>query len=127
MESDVAVSKYELLAIDIYEFCRKYDLWGDNTIYFDGKAWSSSETWAGENGKKIANNLYEYKNKNPRDYFEYANTKTLSMSFEGELNHVLNGYMNGSMKLQAQFCNLFNKYKLYYEFGHSWNLSAYEI
>lgn len=32
------MTKYKLLAIDIYEWCKKHDLWGDNTIYFDGKA-----------------------------------------------------------------------------------------
>ena len=44
------MTKYKLLAIDIYEWCKKHDLWGDNTIYFDGKAWSNSKTWRGENG-----------------------------------------------------------------------------
>ncbi len=127
MENNVAFSKYKLLAIDIYEFCKKHDLWGDNTIYFDGKAWSNSDTWAGEKGKKIAEDLYEYEDRNPRDYFEYANPKTLSMSFEGNLNHVLNGYTSYSWRLEEEFSMLFKKHGLYYELGHSWNLSAYEI
>lgn len=127
MENKVVFGKYKLLAIDIYEWCKKHDLWGDNTIYFDGIAWSHSETWAGEKGKKIDEDLYEYEDRNPRDYFEYANPKTLSMSFEGSLNYALNGYMYGGFKLENQFNNLFKKYGLYYEFGHSWNLSAYEI
>ena len=127
MENNAAFSKYKLLAIDIYEWCKKHDLWGDNTIYFDGKAWSSSEVWGTEEGKKIAEDLYEYEDKDPCDYFEYGNSDTLSMSFEGSLNHILNGYTRGWVKLQEQFNNLFKKYDLYYEFGHSWNLSAYEI
>lgn len=127
MENNVAFSKYKLLAIDIYEWCKKHELWGDNTIYFDGKAWSNSETWRGEDGKKIAEDLYEYEDRNPRDYFEYANPKTLSMSFEGSLNYVLNGYTSRSWKLEEDFSKLFKKYRLYYELGHSWNLSAYEI
>ena len=127
MENDVAFSKYKLLAIDIYEFCQKHELWGDNIIYFDGKAWSNSEMWYGENGKKITEDLYEYDDRNPRDYFEYGNPKTLSMSFEGSLNHVLNGYAAYCWKLQDEFGKLFKKYGLYYELGHSWNLSAYEI
>ena len=60
MENNVAFSKYKLLAIDIYEWCKKHGLWGDNIIYFDGKAWSSSETWGRVKGKKIAEDLYEY-------------------------------------------------------------------
>ena len=127
MDNNAAFSKYKLLAIDIYEWCKKHDLWGDNTIYFDGKAWSSSEVWGTEEGKKIAEDLYEYEDKDPCDYFEYGNSDTLSMSFEGSLNHILNGYTRGWVKLQEQFNNLFKKYDLYYEFGHSWNLSAYEI
>lgn len=127
MENNVAFSKYKLLAIDIYEWCKKHDLWGDNIIYFDGKAWSNSDMWRGEHGEKIAEDLYEYEDRNPRDYFEYANPKTLSMSFEGSLNHILNGYTNGCWKLEEEFNKLFKKYGLYYEFGHSWNLSAYEI
>lgn len=117
----------ELLARDIYNWCIKNDLWGDNIIYFEGKAWSSFSTWSDVKGKKIAENLYEYENKNPLDYFEYANPKTLSMSFEGELNYMLNGYISGWTKLEEEFLSLFNKYGFYYEMGHSWNLAAYKI
>ena len=121
------MTKYKLLAIDIYEWCKKYNLWGDNIIYFDGKAWSNCKECGGTKGKKIAEDLYEYKDRNPLDYFEYANPKTLSMSFEGSLNHVLNGYVHGWVNLEEQFSKLFKKYGLYYEMGHAWNLSAYEI
>ena len=119
--------KYELLSRDIYDWCIKRDLWGDNCIYFNGKAWASWSTWGNEKGKKIADNLYEYENKNPKDYFEYANPETLSMSFEGSLNHVLNGYVRGWVKLEEEFSKLFNKYGYYYEMGYAWSLSAYEI
>ena len=127
MENNTAFSKYKLLAIDIYEWCKQHDLWGDNTIYFDGVAWTNSATWGDIQGNKIAKDLYEYENKNPKDYFEYANPKTLSMSLEGSLNHVLNGYVSGCWRLEEEFSKLFKKYGLYYEFGYSWSLSAYEI
>lgn len=127
MENNAVFSQYKQLAIDIYEWCYKHDLWGDNTIYFDGKAWTNIMVWNGEHGKKIAEGLYEYEHKNPKDYFEYANQKTLSMSFEGSLNYVLNGYASGAWRLEEEFNKLFKKYGLYYEFGHSWNLSAYKI
>ena len=120
-------TKMEMLAKDIYNWCIKKDLWGDNIIYFNGKAWSSSSTWSGVKGKKIAKDLYEYEDKNPLDYFEYANPDTLSMSFEGSLNHVLNGYSYGWVKLEAEFLSLFEKYGYYYEMGYSWSLSAYKI
>ena len=117
----------ELLAKDIYEWCQENDLWGDNIIYFNGKAWSSSSTWNGAKGKKIAEDLYEYEDKNPLDYLEYCNPGTLSMSFEGSLNYVLNGYSYGWVKLEEKFSKLFEKYGLYYEMGYSWSLSTYEI
>ena len=120
-------NKMEMLAMDIYNWCVKNELWGDNIIYFNGKAWSSSPTWSGEKGKKIAEDLYEYENRNPIDYFEYANPDTLSMSFEGALNYVLNAYTSGWVRLETEFLKLFEKYGFYYEMGHSWNLAAYEI
>jgi hypothetical protein len=120
-------NKMELLAKDIYIWCMRKGLWGDNIIYFNNKAWSSSPMWSGTQGKQVGNMLYEYEDKNPRDYFEYANPDTLSMSFEGALNHVLNAYVRGWVKLEQQFSDLFKKYGMYYEMGHAWNLSAYEI
>lgn len=120
-------NKMEMLARDIYNWCMENELWGDNIIYFNGKAWSSSSTWSGKKGKKIAEDLYEYEDRNPLDYFEYANPATLSMSFEGALNHVLNAYVPGWVKLETEFLKLFEKYGFYYEMGHSWNLAVYEI
>ena len=120
--------KAEALAKDIYNWCQKKGLWGDNIIYFNGKAWSSSKEWNGIQGKPIGDDLYEYEDKNPRDYFEYVNDPNiLSMSFEGPLNHVLNAYVRGWVKLESEFMKLFEKYGLYYEMGNAWNLSAYEI
>lgn len=120
-------NKMEALAKDIYDWCVKNDLWGDCCIYFNCKAWASWDIWHDEKGKKIADNLYEFKDRNPSDYFEYANPDTLSMSFEGPLNHVLNAYVPGWVKLEEEFSNLFKKYNMFYEMGHAWNLSAYEI
>ena len=117
----------EALANDIYTWCKEHHLWGDNCIYFNGKALASWGTWHDVAGKKIHDDLYEYENKNPLDYFEYANPKTLSMSFEGPLYRVLNGYVSGWVKRESEFLKLFEKYGYYYEMGHAWNLSAYKL
>ena len=117
----------ELLSIDIYHWCVKHDLWFDCCIYFNGKAWATWPEWHGEYGKQIDECLYEYDNKNPKDYCEYANPDTLTMTFEGPLNHVLNAYVNGWVKLESEFSKLFEKYGYYYEMGYAWSLSAYEI
>lgn len=120
------MNKHESLALDIYRWCKKNDLWGDNIIYFDNKAWSSSSKWHDEIGRKIDEDLYEYENKSPLTYFEYANPKTLSMSFEGSLYRTLNGYTSGWMKKEAELQKLFKKYGYFFEYGNAWNLSAFE-
>ena len=38
------INKNESLAKDIYEFCKKKGLWGDNCIYFNNKAWDLVNT-----------------------------------------------------------------------------------
>ena len=116
----------ETLAREIYNWCIAKDLWGDNCIYFNGKAWASWNEWHGEQGSQLNERLYEYKNRNPKEYFEFANPETLSMSFEGELYRVLNAYTPGCVKLESEFGKLFEKYGLYFELGHAWNLSAFE-
>lgn len=120
-------NKLELFAKDIYNWCVENDLWGDNTIYFNNKAWSNQEIWGDIEGKCIGNELYEYEDKNPLTYFEFANPETLSMSFEGDLNYVLNGYVRGWDKLEEEFSQIFEKHGYYYEMGYAWSLSAYEL
>lgn len=120
------MSKYKTLAEDIYDWCKQKDLWGDNCIYFDGKAWASWGDWHGVKGKKLAEDLYEYEDMNPKDYFRWVNQDTLSMSFEGALNHVLNAYVKGWVKLEEEFRKLFDKHGCYYEMGDAWNLTVYE-
>lgn len=115
------------IAQEIYNWCKKNDLWGDNCIYFDGKAWAAWNNWGNVKGKQIANDLYEYENKNPRDYFPGGDNSIISMSFEGSLNHVLNAYVNGWVKLSNSFHKLFNKYGLVFEMYNSWNGNAYRI
>ena len=117
----------ETLAREIYDWCIFKNLWEDNCIYFNGKAWASWKSWAGVKGRKIDDRLYEYEDKNPKDYFEYANPDTLSMSFEGALNHVLNAYIPGWAVLEEEFSEIFKRHGYYYEMGHAWNLSVYEI
>lgn len=115
------------LARKIYEWCIKHELWSDCCIYFNNKAWSTSAEWNGVFGKKIDDKLYEYENKNPRDYFEYVrDPNILSMSFEGPLYYVLNGYRN-DYTLEEQFSKIFEKYGLFYELGYAWSLSAYDL
>lgn len=116
------------LAREIYDWCKAKGLWGDNIIYFDGKAWSAHSIWHGEKGKEIAEDLYEYDDRNPEDYFEYANPKTLSMSFEGMLYEALNAWdLPCYDGVEEELQGIFKKYDLYFEYGNAWNLAAYEL
>lgn len=126
MEQNKHQVKMQTLAMEIYNWCKKRDLWGDNIIYFNGKAWKSDNNWNGVQGKEIGEDLYEFEDRNPLTYFEYANPDTLSMSFEGSLYEALNGYWYYS-KAEEELQAIFEKYGLYWEFGHAWNLSAYEL
>ena len=120
-------NRNEMLAVDIYQWCKKKGLWGDNCIYYDGIALASWPDWHGVAGKRIAEDLYKYDSKSPLDYIRYANPDTITMSFEGPLNHVLNGYVSGWVKLENEFSKLFEKHGLYFEMGYSWSLAADEL
>lgn len=115
----------EELATEIFNWLVDNELWVDICIYFNGKRWSTDD-----NCKEFCYNERRYFEDiaDPKDYFEYVNEPNiLSMSFEGPLYEVLNGYIRGCDKLEEQLRNIFEKYGLYYELGHAWNLSAYEI
>ena len=111
--------KIEELANEIIEFLRKEELDSDVCIYFNNKRIRMGNDWDRENCKFIPYTKVE-EDMNPLDYFEYANEKhILSMSFEGGLYDLINYGDDGKL------LEIFHKYGLYYELGHSWNLSAY--
>lgn len=119
----MTAKKTENLAKEIHSFLVNNGLWVDVAIYFNGKCWST-------NNKDYTEfcyneNRYFEKEANPKDYFEYvAEPNILSMSFEGDLYDILNGYYG--FKLEAEFEKIFEKYGLYYELGNAWNLSCHE-
>lgn len=117
----------EALAKEIHQFLVSHGLWVDCNIYFNGKCWSTMQKVGDHHEFCYNENRYFESVADPKDYFEYVREpeNILSMSFEGGLYEVLNGYH--SYKLEAEFQQIFHKYGLYYEMGNSWNLSCYEI
>lgn len=114
-------TKIEELVREIENFLKEHSLLGDVCIYFNNKRhhWE----W---NYKTDECTLKEDDDISPLDYFEYVNTKhILSMSFEGSFYHVLNGYTKRAFDLQDKFSEILERYGVYYELGHSWNLSCY--
>ena len=119
---------YEAMAKEIYEWCKARELWGDCCIYFNLKALASWKEWSGEKGVEIADGLYEYDRKDPREYFEWGNPFTLSMSFEGNLYGVFNYYWEDAIlsKWHDEFYQMIEKYDCFFELGNSWNLTIVE-
>lgn len=117
----------ERLATEIFEWLVKHEMWVDVCIYFNGKRWSTSNH---KDCMDFCYNEHRYfeDEADPENYFEYVNKPNiLSMSFEGPLYHVLNAYRPGWVKLEDEFSKIFEKYGLYYEMGHAWNLTCYEL
>ena len=117
--------KIEELVKEIENFLREHELLADVCIYFNNKRhlWHNKydEKW---NFLGFGCDVEE--DISPLDYFEYVNVRhILSMSFEGDFYHVMNGYTKREFDLQDKFLTLLNKYGLYYELGNAWNLSCY--
>lgn len=60
----------------------------------------------------------------------YANPDLLTMTFEGDFNHIINhrGFDEDpeySEKILEKFSTILDKYGLYYEQGYSWSLACY--
>ena len=116
----------EQLATEIFNWLVDKEMWIDVAIYFNGKRWSTHN----KNLTEFCYNERRYfeGEADPKNYFEYVREPNiLSMSFEGVLYDVLNGYVPGWTKLEDEFRKIFNKYGVYYELGNAWNLSCYEI
>ena len=116
----------EELATEIFNWLVDNKMWVDVAIYFNGKRWSTND----KKCKEFCYNERRYfeDKAEPKDYFEYVREPNiLSMSFEGDLYDVLNGYTYGWVTKEEEFRKIFEKYGLYFELGNAWNLSCYEI
>ena len=101
------------VAKTIERFIRKHKLDTDVRIYFSNKAWDYDSF-----GKKTI-----LKDIKASDYFDYANDKTISMTFEGALYSALN--MDYGYELFEKFNDLdFDGH--YFELGNAWNLAFFK-
>jgi hypothetical protein len=106
------MERNEKLANELKDFMVKHKI-GDSRIYFNNMCYDFDY----DGNVNILEDIKGSK------FFEYANDKTVSMSFEGTLNHILNYGQN--RKLENEFNKIFEKHKCYYEFGYAWSLSVY--
>ena len=103
------------IAKTIEAFIQKHDIAEDVRIYFSNKCWNYNS----DGEKTIINDI------KGSDYFKYANDETISMTFEGGFNEVMNFETSSDLKLFNEWCELdFDGY--YMELGNSWNGSFYK-
>lgn len=117
-------SQKRKLVNDIIGFLYKHELTGDVIIYADKHAYrfdeypgyilfkhSAGKVWISEEEVDVETRV------------EYANPDTITMTFEGDLYHIINDYPDS--KTACEFEKIFKRYGLYYEQGYAWSLAAY--
>lgn len=122
----LSAEQIEQMAVEIREFLLDNGLWVDVDIYFNGRRFSTHDKAAGKYYYNDREHLVVEENEDPKRYFEYvAEDHILSMSFEGTLCEVL--YYGELPAVKREFDKIFEKYGVYYEFGHHWNFTCYYI
>ncbi len=122
MTKKLTKRQIEALAKEIRQFLLDHDLWVDVTIYFNGKAFSTSDG-LGHYYYNYPEHLVVLEDEDPHDYFEYVGD-ILSMSFEGAFYEIINHYRAAiSNRIMEEFDAVLEKCGLYYELGDPWNLT----
>ena len=94
----------------------------DTRIYFGGKTWC----YMPQGGKGYTGKRTILTDINARDYCEYANEDTITCTFEGQVYECLN-YGIDNYRLMNKLNDMLQEYGYYYEMGHAWNFSLYEV
>ena len=99
----------------IEKFGEEHGLLGDTCIYFNGIRWNYSTCHGSK--RKIE------KEHKASDYFEYADDKSVCMSFEGGFYDALNH--NYGFEIDNAFTKMLKeKFNAYFELGNAWNLTV---
>lgn len=115
--------KHNLLK-DLINLLQKENCFQDTCIYIDDKRYFSEKcSWHTNQHFDDELNLWYQDNIDVKDYIEYSNPDTLTVTFEGPLYHALN-YDNGNMETKLN--HLFKKYGLYFEYGYAWSFTLYD-
>lgn len=113
----------ESLAIKIIDFCCKHHMFTDVNIYVGDYVYSPEPK--NNNSKKfITNRKSTYYVTYGVPDVDYSNPETITMTFEGTMYDVMN---YGDGKLAEELKSIFAEYGLYYELGHAWSLSAWDL
>lgn len=127
---ELSENEIEKLAKEIRQFLLDNKLWIDVRIYFNGKAFDTSD--GAHYYYNDPTHLVVLEDMDPGRYFKYVgNPHILSMSFEGDFCGCLNNYAEYGYefdnKIQREFWQILSKYGVYYELGEHWNLTCYYV
>lgn len=112
----LTAEQIENLAKEIREFLLEHGLWQDVDIYFNGKRFTQHDPVTEKYYYNDREHLIEVADQ-PERHFEYVNPEhILSMSFEGPVCEML--YYGILPSVRREFDKIFERYGLYYEFGH---------
>lgn len=111
----------EKMANEVWKALEKHDCLSGCVLYYNNKRKFLDSHWDRDNNK-FTYEIVEQENIDPHDYFEYAAYNHIfSMSFDGSPVY---DYYN-DFNYECKFLDkIFNKYGLYSELGHSWNLTC---
>lgn len=126
MSRKITRKRREALACDLVDYLTRHDLFDPLTvIYVNGGAiYAEPRDGCMQKATPKRNSPYWFRPECACPC-EYRNPDTLTMTFEGPLYHMLND--TGDSLTTAELNALFARYGLYYERGHAWSLSLYEI
>ena len=102
------------IANELAFFLCEHDLGYETLIYFNNMAYELDN-----------NDIEVLHNVKGSSICEYANDDTVTVTFEGTLYQIMNGYLGASMYHKIE--KIFEKYDMYSEMGNSWNISLYKI
>lgn len=98
----------------LIEYVQKHEFGTCTTIYFNNKRIRFDD----------ATEYTTTTNINVRDYLEYSNPQTVSMSYEGFMYNMFN--YNEFPNALEELHKIIDSFGYYTEFGHAWNFSLYE-
>ena len=129
MANTLTEQQIETMAIEIRNFLLAHRLWIDVAIYFNGKAFSTSD-----GNRRFTYNdpddLIVLEDQDPTRITGYAGD-ILTMTFEGPLYDCMN--FTGELghdyesKIESWLSNIFLKYGCYYELCEAWSLTLCKI
>lgn len=104
----------------LFQVFKKHKVVDDVVFYFDNQRATVD---------RITGKLKVQKGFNVRDYMKYCNENTVSVSFDGPLFEIMNGYAseNLSEAIDKEIERVLAPYGLFYELGNDWNFSLYDI